>query len=564
MKRLRWQLVIVILALVAIGVLLLGQQQEEAPVEFGTTDPTPQPAQGGGYVEGLVGSISRLNPVLDFNNPVDRDIDSLLFSGLVSFDYNGAARADLAESWGVSADNKTYNVSIRQNAFWHDGQPVTAQDVAFTVDLLRSPALPIPEDIQALWNEVRIVVLDDHLLQFILPEPFAPFLDYLAFGLLPAHLLQNTPAADLVNSDFNLNPVGSGPYRFDAFQTGTQGEILGVKLAVFEDYYGPRPFLDSVEFKVFPNTTAAFDAYLRDEIMGIGQVDDTILPAVLQTQGLNLYTSRSPQLTLVLFNLKNPEKTFLAEPAVRKALLFALNRQRMIDTILSGQAILANGPILPGSWAFVDGVESYAFNLDEAIRLIREAGFEIPADGGPVRYREGEALALTLVYPSGDIYTQIARQIQEYWARLGVSVDIEEVAYPELLDRYLEPRAYEVALVTFNLSQFPDPDPYPFWHQAQAMTGQNYTQWDDRSASEFLEQARVTTDVAERIRLYRNFQVRFNREIPALPLYFPVYNYAVNEAVQGVQMGPLFDASQRLLGLPQWYLRSSLSGAPEP
>jgi peptide/nickel transport system substrate-binding protein len=123
-----------------------------------------------------------------------------------------------------------------------------------------------------------------------------------------------------------------------------------------------------------------------------------------------------------------------------------------------------------------------------------------------------------------------------------------------LVTEYLEPRAYQAALVDINLSRSPDPDPYPFWHQAQVTGGQNYSNWDDRQASEFMEQARVELDQAERARLYRNFQVRFTSEMPALPLFYPVYTYGVDAQVQGVTMGPLFDPSDRFATVTSWYL----------
>ena len=126
--------------------------------------------------------------------------------------------------------------------------------------------------------------------------------------------------------------------------------------------------------------------------------------------------------------------------------------------------------------------------------------------------------------------------------------------YEALIDDYLNPRLYEAALVDISLSRTPDPDPYPFWHQTQAASGQNYSMWNDRQASEYLEQARIIVDPTERARLYRNFQVRFANEMPALPLYHPMYTYAVNEQVQGVRMGPLFDSSDRFATILSWYL----------
>jgi peptide/nickel transport system substrate-binding protein len=135
--------------------------------------------------------------------------------------------------------------------------------------------------------------------------------------------------------------------------------------------------------------------------------------------------------------------------------------------------------------------------------------------------------------------------------------------YEQLLNDYLEPREYQAALVDLNMAQSPDPDPYPFWDQAQITDGQNYSQWNDRQASEYLERARVTTDIAERIKAYRNFQVRFTSELPALPLFYPVYSYAVDQQVQGVSLGPLYDISDRLNQITKWHLAAARP-APMP
>jgi len=201
-----WQIVIVILALVAIAILLVSQQPALLPI-----NPEIQPAIGGVYTEGLVGSFGRLNPVLDFVNPADQDIDRLIFSSLVRFDDRGLPVNDLVESMGISQDGNNYNLSLRENAVWHDGEPVTSDDVIFTIELLRSEELPIPEDIRALWQAVEAEALDERTLQIRLPEPFAPFMDYLTFGILPKHLLGDLSPQELIQSDFNLQPVGSGP-----------------------------------------------------------------------------------------------------------------------------------------------------------------------------------------------------------------------------------------------------------------------------------------------------------------------------------------------------------------
>ena len=198
MKRFRWQLLIMILALVVIGILLLSQQPETV-VQVSA----PEPVTGGVYTEGLIGSLSRLNPVLDIHNLVDQDINRLLYNSLIRFDDRGLPQAELAESWGISIDARVYNFSLRTDALWHDGQPVTSADVIFTIDMIRGPDLPIPEDIRAMWSEIEVIALDDYTLQFQLPEPFAPFLDYLTFGILPSHYFPGISPEGLVDDPFN-------------------------------------------------------------------------------------------------------------------------------------------------------------------------------------------------------------------------------------------------------------------------------------------------------------------------------------------------------------------------
>src|SRR5574339_931092 len=161
MKQLRWQILVVVVALGIVAVLLFSQQ---TPTITGAI--LPQPEQGGVYTEGLVGSLGRLNPLLDWNNPADRDVDRLLFSGLVKFDERGMPHADLAEAWGVSQDGKVYNFTIRPNAVWHDGTPVTADDVIFTIERMKSVDSLYPQDIKDLWGRIEVTKLNDKNLKF--------------------------------------------------------------------------------------------------------------------------------------------------------------------------------------------------------------------------------------------------------------------------------------------------------------------------------------------------------------------------------------------------------------
>jgi peptide/nickel transport system substrate-binding protein len=547
MKKLRWQILTVVISLVLVGVLLLTQQT----TVLGPSE--PQAAPGGVYTEAMVGSMSRLNPLLDWNNAPDHEIDRLIFSGLVRFDARGVPQADLAESWGTSQDGTLYNFSLRPNAVWHDGTPVTSDDVIFTIELIKSQASFYPQDVKDMWAQVQIKALNDKLIQFVLPEPYAPFLDYLSFGVLPKHLLESVPAEKIADAEFNLKPIGTGPYRFDHLLV-ENSQIAGVVLVANETYYAGRPYLDQIVFRYYATSEDALLAYHEGEVLGIHQITADILQDALAEPNLNIYTSRLPALSMVLINLENSQVPFFQVVEVRQALLAGTNRQWMVDRILKGQAIVADSPILPGTWASYDGITQVPYDPDAAIKILKDAGYVLPADGGNVRAKEGQSLVVTLVHPDDDLHTALAESVQHDWAKLGIQVTLQAQPYAQLINDTLPGRAYQAALVDLTLMRTPDPDPYPFWHQAEKGDGQNYSQWDDRAASEYLEQARVTTDMNFRARLYRNFQVLFAKQVPAILLYYPVYSFGIDQQMQGVQVGPLFDLGDRFVNITEWHL----------
>ena len=552
MKKYRWQLLIVLVTGLIVGILLIIQQMDDGE----EIQSTPSPISGGVYTEALIGEFMRLNPFLDLYNEPDRAVDQLIFNSLVKFDSKGIPQSDLAESWGVSKDGTVYNFSLRTDVYWHDGEPFNSQDVLYTTGLLQSQHNLIPEDLRNFWAEVEVVALSDIQLQFLLPEPFAPFLDYLSFGILPEHILGGIGMEGLVDHPYNLAPVGTGPFRFQRLIV-ENGKIAGVVLEAFDAYFLERPYLDEFIFRYYPSSQDALTAYREGEVEGIGKVHSSILTNVLSEPDLSVYTTREPLLTMIYLNLNNPEVGFLQNPDFRRALLAAINRDAIIEQVFNGQAVQANGPILTGTWAHYNDLEKVPFNLVEAKRLFESTGVTFDEEAEVYRSETDLEISLTLLHPDTVEHTQIAEQIQADWEELGVNVTLESKPYENILED-LSLRNYETALVDINFTRSPDPDPYPFWGQAQVQSGQNYAEWDNRSASEFLEQARMTADIGERERLYRNFQVLFMRELPSLPLFYPVYTYAVTEDINGIKLGPLFEPSDRFNNVHEWYILSGL------
>lgn len=556
MKKFRWQLLIILVTGLIVGILLILQQMGGSE----EVESTPSPITGGVYTEALVGEFMRLNPFLDIYNPPDHSVDQLIFSGLVRFDSRGIPQTDLAESWGVSKDGTVYNFSLRTDVLWHDGEPFDSRDVLYTIGLLQSQDSLIPEDLRNFWSEVEVVALSDNQMQFLLPEPFAPFLDYLSFGILPEHILSGIGLDEMVDDPFNLAPVGTGPFRFQRLLIEGD-EIVGVVLEAFQGYFLERPFLDEFIFRYYPVSEDAWAAYQQGEVEGIGEVHESILDRVLSEPELAVYTAREPILTIAYLNLDNPEVNFLQNPDFRRAMMAAINRNVIIEQVYNGQAVPANGPIMPGNWAYYNDLEKVTYDRVEARTLFESTGVTLNEDGETYLTETGMEVALTLTHPDTPQHEALAALIAEDWEALGIDVTLDPRPYEEVLEA-LETRAYETALVEINLTRSPDPDPYPFWGQAQIQSGQNYAEWDNRSASEFLEQARMTVDFAERTRLYRNFQVLFMQELPALPLIYPVYTYAITDDINGVTLGPIFEPGDRFNNVHEWYILSGRETSP--
>jgi peptide/nickel transport system substrate-binding protein len=546
MKKFRTQIIIILIAGLVVGLLLLSEQTGFRLV-------SPVPARGGVYTEALIGNLQRLNPVLDYYNQPDRDVNRLIFSSLIKYDTQGLPIPDLAESWGVSYDGLSYNFQLRENAVWHDGNPVVAEDVLFTIELMRDPDSVLPEDQKQFWNGLDVIALGEKALQFRLAEPFAPVMDYFNFGILPKHLLGGMTYGQIINSEFNLNPIGSGPYQFDNLIVEA-GRIEGLILRANSNYYKTVPFLQEFVFRYYPDHQSAISAYKEGFVQGISEIPNDLLEGALAVQDISLYSVVKSQVAMVLFNLNNSNVEFLQNSDIRHAILMALDRKGLIDRELHGQGVIADVPLIPSSWAYYRTNQRIDQNNQHAATILKEAGYVLEQENSGVRVNSGEQLSFSLVHPDDLEHTRVAEAIRSDLAKVGVQVELIQVPYDSLILDYLQPLTYEAALIDINYSRSPDPDPYPFWDQAQQVNGQNYSQWENRVVSQYLEEARVLVDINDRAKLYRNFQVIFSDELPALPLYYPVYNFGINQSIQGVRVGPMYDLSDRFWNVQEWFL----------
>ena len=536
-RHLRWQV-----ALALAGILLLATLLGFSTYNLATV---LVPDRGGVFREGVARNPRYLNPLLCDATDIDLDLCRLLYRGLTTIDKNGRVVPDLAEGWTVE-EGTVYTFQMKANQYWHDGNPVTADDVLFTINILKDPAVYSLPDLTSLWRSVEVEKLDDFTVRFRLAQPFTPFLDYTTIGLLPKHIWESVPAAELATKPLNATPIGNGMMRV----VETAADHIRLEPSPF--YHEARPYLAGVDLRFYPDHASLFTAFVNGEIDGISQVLPQDLPIASARDDLNLFSAVQSEYLIVLFNMTNPDVPFFQEKAVRQALYYGLDRESMINDVTGGQGIIAHSIVLPENWAYHRDVEHYDYDPVRANQLLDEAGW-VDQDGDGIREKDGRPLRFLLYSNDDPARLALIEHMAEDWRIIGVDAQPTPVTFAGLVADFLNPRRFDAALIGWEITG--DPDPYPLWHSTQAVGGgQNYSGWEHEEADQLMEQARAITDEGERRDLYVRFQEIFAEEVPSLLLYYPVYTYGVSERVHNVQIGALNQPSGRFATLADWYI----------
>jgi peptide/nickel transport system substrate-binding protein len=555
-RRLRWQVIVLILALVVIAgsVIFMLARPDGIPPSPGAAPRSVALITTQVYTEAEVGEPVWVNPLLAVSH-ADRDLASLIFSGLTRLDEFGQPTGDLAVSWEVSSDGLTYTFHLRPSVTWQDGAPFTANDVAYTMSLLRDPAFPGAADLAAFWRTIETYALDDTTVEFVLTQPLASFPEYAGIGILPAHILAETDAASLPDDPFNLQPVGTGRMQWESMES--EGETTVVTLRPYTGFYdAPRIVkLDGLVFRFYADANRAFAA-LNSDAQGYGGLDESQISALLESSGLALYSSRLPNYGAILFNEQNAARLpFFQDVQVRRALWMALDREKILHDVLGLQAIVADSTILPGSWAGNQSLTTIPVDPAQAAALLDAAGWTLD---GTTRAKDGVRFSFTLLVNQNRVDQALGEAIRDQWRALGIDVTVQAMDAEALLAQIQKPpaedtgRDFDAILIEFSQGAMADPDPYAFWHDSQIAEGQNYSGFSERDMDEELEIARRDPNGVRRAELYRSFQQNFLNQAPAILLYNPLYHYAVSCQVQGVQIGILADPAQRFDSVHEW------------
>lgn len=513
------------------------------------------PIQGGTLVEGVVGNPRFINPVLALSE-ADKNLSALIYSGLVRLTPEGEVANDLASNVEISENRLTYTATIHENARFHDGRPVTADDVVFTLSKIVDPIVKSPK--RGNWDGVTVEKIDDRTVAFTLKKAYTPFIYNLAIGILPKHIWKNVSNDEFSFSQFNTLPVGSGPYQVERVERNDGGIPDYYKLAPFEDAYGKAPYIRNLIFQFYPSEVALIEAYNDGAVDMVGGITPENI-GHLDTKEANIIHSPLPRIFAVFFNQSRSKA--LLNKEVRQALDLATPKENIVAQVLGGYGSAIAGPVPAGIYDWSTG-SIHSSSTEERIRYAREiltkAGWVPNPETGTLEKKTSSGtIPLSFSLSTGDApeLRQVAENLLSAWGDLGANIEASVFETGDLNQNVIRPREFDALLFGEVVGR--DADLYPFWHSSQRNDpGLNIALYANSKADKFLEEARSAADPEMIEKNYRSFQEALTADMPAVFLYTPNFLYVVPSSVKQIALGPLSVSQDRFLGIRDWYIET--------
>lgn len=507
------------------------------------------PSSGGEYIEGLTGNPKLINPILGAND-VDLALIHLVFSGLLKYDQNLELRPDLVEDFPVDPGQKRHTLCLKENIFWHDGVKLTVDDVIFTFSLIKNPVFK--NSVLERLKTAQITKINGNCLEIELKR-----LSDLTLGILPKHVWGKLNPEKLSQSEFNLKPIGSGPFKFMSLARDKSGQIRFYALEQNKNFYNKIPAIEKITFRFYPDFEQAIEALKVREINGLGYSPKQAKEKLLEIKNLRHYQLNLPYYTAVFLNLRIPkentnESNLLREKSVRQALAHLTPKKQIFKEVFNQEGIIIHGPTLPSSFAFNPEVKRYDYDPRLAEEILNRAGWQMNSKG--FFERGGKTLELTLTTVNQPDFQKTAQLIQKAWQDIGLKVKLILVP-PEQIKEIIKTRNFQAFLYgileNFNL------DPYPLWHSSQINPpGLNLTGFSYRRVDELLEKAILAKDEEDKKIHYLEFQEIIADYLPAIFLYNTTYSYLVDQKIKGIDINRITHPADRFLGIENWYIKT--------
>ena len=514
------------------------------------------PASGGEYTEGIIGKPTYINPLLSKTNEVDGLISNLIFSSLLRYDKNSKLVNDLVENYEISDDKKSYTFNIKQNVKWHDEKPLTAEDIYFTVKLIQDAGFK--STLRGDWQDIKVETLDDYKIKFVLEEPYSPFLNKLTFGILPQHIFKDISLENFLINEFNLKPIGSGPFQFADFKTDDQNNIISYQLLSNKNYYNPAPYLEKINFNFYGSEQDLVDAYNKKEINGFGLLSYNKIQDFSNDNDTSVEIIKIPRYFALFFN--QTKSVPLAEKEIRKALSFATNRDEIIEKVFYNKAAESlNSPILKDFTEITpkEDIEKYNYSLEKASELLEKAGWKKEESQWK---KDDETLEISLISTQWPALVETSELIKKQWEDFGVKVNLSNLEFSDIKQNFINTREYQVLL--YGQEYFGNsPDLYHFWHSSEkSYPGNNVAVFGTDKLDKLLEDTRKSLGTKEKNEKYNKIEEILAEEAPANYLYNVNYVYIMNKKIKGFETESIVNPIFKFNNINNWYINTKRVG----
>ncbi|MEN9852380.1 MAG: hypothetical protein RI996_323 [Candidatus Parcubacteria bacterium] len=505
------------------------------------------PAYGGTVREGVVGSPRLINPLLAVSQS-DLDLTSLIYSGLLRQDADGNMLPDLAESYTVSEDALTYTIVLKDGLTFHDGKPLTTADVLYTIALVQDDALGSVKKIE--WEGVAVSEKDEQTLIFTLKKPYPRFIQSLDLGILPKHIWKNLPIEAIALSDYNLSPIGSGPYKIVDIEkkSGIQKKYT---LRAFDDFSGGKPYIDTFSIEIYQNEAELLKDIEKGSIANASALGPNNASFLKDNGGLKTHLTNLPRIYGVFWN-QDKNQIFVSS-AVRKALSSAIDTKQIITAALYG---FGEPTVSPIPTLFFEQKGERLFSIEESRKILEADGWKRNASTTiyeKVIAGKNTELAFTLTTVSGiPEFEKTTEILQNTWQELGARVTIESYELGDLNQKIIKDRKYEALLYGTVVSD--EENLYAFWHSSQRKDpGLNLSQYANTKVDAVLEQIR-SGKVSEES--YNTFISEFTADSPASLIYSPEFIYVTDKHIHIPDFSRIVSPEDRFTQVHTWYIRT--------
>jgi peptide/nickel transport system substrate-binding protein len=494
-----------------------------------------------------VGSPRFLNPILAISD-ADRDLTSIVYSGLLKSDGNYGVLENLAESYKISTDGLVYTFILKPNIYFHDGHKITTDDVEFTIQKIKDADIKSPK--RSNFENITVEKVDQRIIKFVLKQPYSPFIQNLTVGILPKHIWKNIDNEGFAFSSFNIKPIGSGPYKIDSVLYDQNGLPKEYSLISFKKYIFGKPFVDKINIKFYADEEDLLSAYKKGEVSNINSISPENIKK-LDKKNTNLITSPLPRIFGVFFN-QNSAPIFINKE-VRLALDKAVDKNNIIDSILSGFGKAINGP-LPESTEEKLVID----NIAEARKILEDAGWKLNELGVYEKKTNKDNLRLSFSISTADTteLKKTAMLLQETWQKMGAEVELKVFEIGDLNQNIIRPRKYDALLFGEIINK--NLDLYPFWHSSQRIDpGLNIAMYTNIKTDKILEDIRKTIDQDKKEILIKDFASEIRSDSPAIFIYSPYFIYLHDNKIKNIKLGDMTIPGERFSNIEKWYIETN-------